>query len=143
MLPPSEAARWNPALMDLGATVCRARPRCEACPLARLWAARPGIARGERAAAPRRQAPYAGSDRQWRGRILRALRRHAASVEEEGRPPLAVRTLLARLAATPEERARARSLRPRRGAFGRRRGDVAASAGRGREGEPARAACYA
>ncbi len=111
MLPPGEAERWNPALMDLGATVCRARPRCDACPLARLCAARPRIARGERAAVPRRQPPYEGSDRQWRGRILRALRQHAASAEQAGaRQPMAVRTLVARLAATVEERARVRRL---------------------------------
>jgi A/G-specific adenine glycosylase len=111
MLPPGEAERWNPALMDLGAMVCRARPRCNACPLARLCAARAGIARGERAAAPRRQAPYEGSDRQWRGRILRALREHAAGAEvDDARPSLAVRTLVTRLAATLEERARVRRL---------------------------------
>jgi A/G-specific adenine glycosylase len=111
MLPPGEAERWNPALMDLGAMICRARPRCEACPLARLCAARPRIARGERAAAPRRQPAYAGSDRQWRGRILRALREHAAGAEGgDETPSLAVRSLVARLAVTPAERARARRL---------------------------------
>ena len=35
LLPPREVATYTQALMDLGATVCvRAKPRCEACPVA-------------------------------------------------------------------------------------------------------------
>ena len=55
MLPPGDARRWNPALMDLGAFACRSRPRCDRCPLERLCAARPRFARGEKA--PRPPAP--------------------------------------------------------------------------------------
>jgi A/G-specific adenine glycosylase len=64
------------ALMDLGATVCRSRaPLCAECPLTREcgWNGRaePDPAVGS-AASPRRQARFAGSDREGRGRLLRA-----------------------------------------------------------------------
>ena len=73
LLPRRRAARWHHALMDLGATVCLARaPRCDRCPLARACVAN---LRGTAtiAAAPRRQAAFATSDRRVRGAILRAL----------------------------------------------------------------------
>ncbi len=104
MLPPGDAGRWNPALMDLGAAACRARPRCGGCPLERVCAARPRFARGEEAPPRRRQPGFAGSDRQWRGRVLRALREKAGA---NGARSVGVRVLLGRLAATPGERARA------------------------------------
>lgn len=76
LLPSSvpEAAVFNAAAMELGATVCTARsPRCERCPLAAscawLAAGRPDTG-DER----RRQATYEGSDRQARGAVLRLLR---------------------------------------------------------------------
>jgi A/G-specific adenine glycosylase len=76
LLPDSlaDAAQFNAAMMELGATVCTARsPRCEACPLAGscawLAAGRPDTG-DER----RRQATYEGSDRQARGAVLRLLR---------------------------------------------------------------------
>jgi len=61
------------ALFDLGATVCTARrPRCTDCPL-QGCASRPRLQDGAAVSAPRRQAPYAGSMRQLRGAVLRAL----------------------------------------------------------------------
>ncbi|SJN32189.1 A/G-specific adenine glycosylase [Microbacterium esteraromaticum] len=76
LLPQAEdqAAVFNAAMMELGATVCTARaPRCEICPLASVcaWlrAGRPDT--GDRR---RRQARYEGSDRQARGAVLRMLR---------------------------------------------------------------------
>lgn len=69
---------WNQVLMDLGATVCRPRPRCDACPLAGTcsWqlAGRPDPdpAIGS-AGVSTRQAPFDGSDRQARGRVLAGL----------------------------------------------------------------------
>lgn len=79
---------WNQAMLDLGATVCTARsPRCDACPVARgcAWSAagRPtpdpavgsaGVAGG--------QSPFAGSDRQGRGRLVDALRRGPVPVAD-------------------------------------------------------------
>lgn len=80
-----EAAVFNAAMMELGATVCTARaPRCGECPIADqcawLAAGRPDTGDGRR-----RQARYEGSDRQVRGLVLRALR------EAEGHRLLAVR----------------------------------------------------
>jgi A/G-specific adenine glycosylase len=78
-LPADEPWAWNQVVMDLGATVCRARrPECARCPLARsctwcqagrpepdpaVWSA--GVSGG--------QSPFDGSDRQGRGRLVRAL----------------------------------------------------------------------
>jgi A/G-specific adenine glycosylase len=80
LVPPGAAWEFNQAMFDLGATVCTgARPRCDVCPLRRQcrwhrggrtepdpWRVRPGA---------RAQGPFAGSDRQGRGRLLNALRR--------------------------------------------------------------------
>lgn len=79
LVPPGASWRWNQAVMELGATVCRSRtPLCGVCPLAARcrWsvAGRPP----PDPAAPRTvQAPFEGSDRQGRGRLVAALRRHA------------------------------------------------------------------
>jgi A/G-specific adenine glycosylase len=64
------------ALMDLGATLCRRRaPRCAQCPLGEdcSWAGLqgPDPAVGS-AAAPKAQGRFVGSDREGRGRLLRA-----------------------------------------------------------------------
>ncbi len=67
------AARWSVAVMELGALVCTsARPSCSRCPVARQcrW-----LREGSPAdAGSRRSQPYAGSDRQCRGRLLAVLR---------------------------------------------------------------------
>ena len=70
---PAQAALYSQAVMEFGALVCTARsPRCDDCPLAAqcawLQAGRPA---GE---ARRRQAKFAGSDRQCRGAILAVVR---------------------------------------------------------------------
>jgi A/G-specific adenine glycosylase len=77
-----DPARWNQALMDYGAAICRPKPKCEACVVA-LWCASSARYAGravqeERArydARPRkREAPYQGSSRFYRGRIVALLR---------------------------------------------------------------------
>ncbi len=71
---PSDApAAWNNAMMDLGATVCTPSPRCddEPCPL-RPWCGAYQRGTFEAPEIPS-QGRYEGSDRQFRGRILRAL----------------------------------------------------------------------
>ncbi len=83
LLRPGTAARWNPALMDYGARVCLPRPRCEECVVASWCVARPRFAAGEQAEPLRAQPPFEGSDRQWRGRILAALRVAQRSVPIE------------------------------------------------------------
>jgi A/G-specific adenine glycosylase len=69
---------WNQVIMDLGATVCRPAPRCDVCPIAAscTWHVAghpdPDPAIGS-AGVSTRQAPFDGSDRQARGRVLAAL----------------------------------------------------------------------
>lgn len=78
LVPHGEGWLWNQALMDLGATVCRPAPRCGACPLApscawwRAGATDPDPAIGS-AGVSGPQAPYAGSRREARGAVLRAV----------------------------------------------------------------------
>jgi len=63
---------WSSALMDVGALHCRPRPRCRGCPLELTcrWRALGPAAPPPR---PRAQAPFATSDRRWRGAVVRAL----------------------------------------------------------------------
>ena len=63
-------ARWHHALMDIGATICLAkRPRCDVCPVRAICGYD-----GFELTAPRKQSPFATSDRRVRGAIVRALR---------------------------------------------------------------------
>jgi A/G-specific adenine glycosylase len=101
LLRPGTAARWNPALMDYGARVCTPRPRCEACVVASMCRARPRFADGERAAPVRAQGPFAGSDREWRGRLLAELRARSG--------PVRAAALIGAVASTPGDRERARA----------------------------------
>jgi len=84
---PRAPARWNQAVMDYGARVCVARPKCGECVVAAWCASRArfeapmrqvadGRARYE-AKRPRtkREAPFEGSTRYYRGRIIELLRR--------------------------------------------------------------------
>lgn len=77
-VPPGEGWAWNQAILDLGATLCTARgPQCVRCPVS-AWCAWNGEgddpAIGS-AGVSGKQAPFAGSDRQARGRLLRAAGR--------------------------------------------------------------------
>jgi len=58
--------------MDLGRTVCRTTPRCEACPLWAACAFRRAGRVGRRSS--RRQSTFEGSSRQLRGWIVDVLR---------------------------------------------------------------------
>ncbi len=78
LVPTGHPWQFNQAMFDLGARCCTARaPRCEACPLAAgcKWAGDPVGSADPAAAYRRRQAAFAGSDRQGRGRLVAALRR--------------------------------------------------------------------
>jgi A/G-specific adenine glycosylase len=75
--PRGDAWVWNQCLMDLGAVLCRpTSPRCNECPIAAqcAWhhAGGPDPAVGS-AGVSGRQAPFEGSDRQARGRLMKAL----------------------------------------------------------------------
>ena len=107
LLRPGTAARWNPTLMDYGGRVCTPRPHCDECVVSHLCAARPRFAAGEVAQPVRAQDAFAGSDREWRGRLMQALRDH----EQGGATrALTVTKLLGAVARTKDERARARAL---------------------------------
>ncbi|HEX2375060.1 MAG TPA: A/G-specific adenine glycosylase, partial [Actinomycetota bacterium] len=82
---PEEPWAWSSALMDVGALHCRPRPRCGGCPLEATcrWRA---LGPAAPPARPRAQAPFATSDRRWRGAVVRAL---AAAPEGMGRADLA------------------------------------------------------
>jgi A/G-specific adenine glycosylase len=77
LVPAGREAAWSSALMDLGAAHCRARaPRCDGCPVAGAcaWRRQGGDDPWGGVKAPP-QAPFPGSDRYHRGRLLGALRR--------------------------------------------------------------------
>jgi A/G-specific adenine glycosylase len=78
LVPAGASWAFNQAMFDLGATICRARPACEHCPMRRAcrwhraalaepdpWRASPMV---------RPQSRFEGSDRQGRGKLLDALR---------------------------------------------------------------------
>lgn len=79
VLPPGRAWAWHQALMDLGATICTdARPACLICPLqqpcrAAFRAGRVARERGAGYTARRKEGPWQGSSRYYRGRIVAAL----------------------------------------------------------------------
>ncbi len=78
VVPAGDGWLWNQVLMDLGATLCRPAPNCDACPLRSgcVWHLaghpEPDPAVGS-AGVSTRQAPFDGSDRQARGRVLAEL----------------------------------------------------------------------
>ncbi|MDH5422159.1 MAG: A/G-specific adenine glycosylase [Acidimicrobiia bacterium] len=66
-LPDGEAVRWNSAIMDLGAQVCKPVPRCDRCPVAQDCLD-PTVY-----VPPPRQSRFDGSVRQTRGAIVRVM----------------------------------------------------------------------
>ena len=84
-LPSGRSWEWNQCLMDLGAVLCRpSSPGCDECPLTACCAWRgagadpavgsAGVSRG--------QARFEGSDRQARGRLMRAMSNGRVSLAE-------------------------------------------------------------
>jgi A/G-specific adenine glycosylase len=77
-LPTGAAWVWNQCLMDVGAVLCRPRtPRCDECPVATgcAWrgsSTRPDPAVGSSGVSTP-QPGFEGSDRQARGRLMKAL----------------------------------------------------------------------
>src|SRR5690606_12401253 len=84
---PADAARArlaNAGIMELGQTVCTARtPECGACPIADACAWRAAGYPAYTGPTAPRQKPYAGSDREVRGRILREPRASELPVPAE------------------------------------------------------------
>ncbi len=87
LLLPADAERArlaNAGMMELGQTVCTARaPDCARCPIAGSCAWRAAGYPAYTGPAAPRQKPYAGSDREVRGRILRELRASELPVPAE------------------------------------------------------------
>ncbi len=75
ILPRRGVYDWNQALMDIGATICRARhPSCTACPLSAMCASRTGMIRAP-GGKPKKEPGMNGvPNRMYRGRIVEALR---------------------------------------------------------------------
>jgi A/G-specific adenine glycosylase len=74
-LPVGRAWEWNQVIMDFGAQVCTARaPKCDECPVRAqcAWEDGDDPARAS-ALTSKSQARFDGSDRQARGRLMRAL----------------------------------------------------------------------
>ncbi len=78
VVPRGRASMWNHALMDVGALFCRPNPDCAGCPARRncvfSTSGKPerktGARRGRALSA---KAPFLGSRRYYRGRVVRAL----------------------------------------------------------------------
>jgi A/G-specific adenine glycosylase len=102
LVPAGSAWAHNQAMLDLGAAHCTARPSCDDCPIRSrcAWAALgwrdPDPSRP---AGARRPAPFSGSDRQGRGRLVAELRDRAVAAAE-----------LARVAGWPDDEPRARRI---------------------------------
>ena len=84
LVPRGDGWAWNQCVMDLGAVVCRPMPRCADCPLRpacrwhRAGHPEPDPAVGS-AGVSTPQSRFEGSDRQARGRVLKALTTGAVS----------------------------------------------------------------
>jgi A/G-specific adenine glycosylase len=86
-VPLGDAWAWNQCLMDLGAVLCRPQsPGCAACPLVDTcaWHGEGDDPAVGSAGVSRTQARFEGSDRQARGRLLRALSAAAVGVADAG-----------------------------------------------------------
>jgi A/G-specific adenine glycosylase len=66
---------WNQGMLDLGATVCRPRPDCGRCPTKKWcgWKGQGSDPAVGTSGASGRQGRFDGSDRQARGRLLKAI----------------------------------------------------------------------
>ena len=85
LLPRTNAASFNQAMLDLGAQFCTSTPRCPRCPVARTckWNLEGGPDPAPRSAGVSRpQSTFQGSDRQVRGQVLAALRDRPRSIRE-------------------------------------------------------------
>lgn len=84
--PPGLSWEWNQCLMELGAVLCRPTPSCAECPVVAACAWHgigPDPAIGS-AGVSRPQSRFEGSERQARGRLLKALSAGSISTAEVG-----------------------------------------------------------
>lgn len=76
LLPETNVAAFNQSLLDIGAQWCRPRPHCSSCPIAnvcRWWGDGGDDPAINSAGVSKAQAPFAGSRRQRRGKVLAQL----------------------------------------------------------------------
>jgi A/G-specific adenine glycosylase len=76
VVPPRESARFNQALLDLGAQFCTRQPQCEYCPVSKAcrWHREAGEDPAPQSAGVSKpQSRFEGSMRQLRGRVLGML----------------------------------------------------------------------
>ena len=74
LLPAGKAAEWNQAMMELGATTCRARSAaCPGCPLASWCASAGRVEVAERSPAGAGRPRFEDTNRWVRGRVVAAL----------------------------------------------------------------------
>jgi A/G-specific adenine glycosylase len=84
-IPGGAPARWNQAVMDYGARVCRPKPKCGDCVVARWCDSRDRFLAPRKKVAEERvtyrvqrrgkvETPYEGSSRYYRGRVIDLLR---------------------------------------------------------------------
>ncbi|HEY1762928.1 MAG TPA: A/G-specific adenine glycosylase [Acidimicrobiales bacterium] len=88
LLPSGNSAAFNQAMLDLGAQFCRAAPRCDVCPLRAqcAWHRHGGEDPAPQSAAvSRAQTIFAGSNRQLRGHVIRALTEAPRTVRQLAR----------------------------------------------------------
>ena len=83
VLPDRQASRWNPALMDFGASICSPQPKCSLCPLTSLCVAYSEFKSGAQAGAVRAQESFRGSQREIRGMIMSRLRAAEGALSRE------------------------------------------------------------
>jgi A/G-specific adenine glycosylase len=84
LLPRTNSASFNQALLDLGAEFCTSAPRCALCPVARAckWNREGGSDPAPRSAGVSRAQPkFHGSNREARGRVIAALRERPRTVQ--------------------------------------------------------------
>jgi A/G-specific adenine glycosylase len=86
VIPKGGGWEWNQALIEFGALQCTARkPACVICPLQQGCAAFPDIqtalAELPKGVRLKREAPYSGSNRYYRGRVIAALREHPSNTD--------------------------------------------------------------
>lgn len=84
--PPDMSWAWNQCLMDLGATVCRPAPLCTVCPLQQVcaWHGEGDDPAVGSAGVSRAQSRFEGSERQARGRLMKALNHGSVPVSAAG-----------------------------------------------------------
>ncbi len=70
LIPKGKGRMWNYAMLDLGATLCTARSHSEVCPLMKLHGKVPDFVY------KKPQKKFAGSERYYRGKLLKLLAKH-------------------------------------------------------------------